>query len=733
MVKSKIKRDLAYVRAQDGIVLSEQKTPVYSFIPVLKGSLVCLLLLSITAKANDVVKDLSGPKIPNDVANSSGDKLQLLDDEIISEELFLFQDLPVVVSATRREQPINESSVSISVITADDIRASGQTNLYEVLQFQPGVDMLQIDRNRYALGVRGLHEFFSDRTLTLIDGRNADSPVFGGSEFLRLPLFLDDIEQIEIVRGPGGAAWGAQAFNGVINIITKDPQDVHGTMITGTINEFGDHYSQIRWADGVDKWDWRLSLGYNEWESSDEAVGAILDFPLGGSAASRDFHRNTRFDGKAIYRITNDSKLSFGLGTSYVEQGDFEVTGSFAEDNSYLKTIRAFTRFDHSFDNDGMGYIQWFGNYAESEWPELQTNDSLENDVEIQYNFKVGGSHSMTVGGNIRFVRITTDQKSEEDIIFDDESLTEGWGGMFAIDRWQATKRLVVETQIRGDYYSETHPDWSGRLTSQYSIDDEKHHVLRLSSARAFRAPLAALREIRSNREPLSSFSPLFPPDIFATSVVSPDDLDNEGILSVELGYSGQINKLMVLNLNTYYQHYDDLIGFSTIAETGFVTPIGTVSSTTLTVENIDSAEAIGAEVELIASTKLGSLSLWYAYNEFDPSSSEGVRAFLPARNKAGVNGRVRLPWKSTLNVGYKYTDVTRNNPGALLLAPDLFDLSHRLDITVAKQFFDDRIGWLIGVSDVFDETDIRVSGITNVTTHDTPGRFYFTRISVSF
>ena len=649
---------------------------------------------------------------------------ELAADDFVSEELLLFQDLPVVVSAARQEQPINQSSVPISVITDDDIHASGLTNLYEIIQFQPGVDMLQIDRNRYALGVRGLHEFFSDRTLTLIDGRIADSPIFGGSELLRLPIFLEDIERIEVVRGPGGAAWGANAFNGALNIITKDPEETHGTTVSSTINEFGDYSTHLHWGDGAHRWDWRLSLGYDTWESSADAFDPSVT-TSDPRFTPRDFHRDIRFNGQAVYRINRESKLSLGLGTSHIEQGDFETVNNQPGENSHLTTIRAYTRLDHAFDNDSTGYLQWFGNFAKTEWPGLQTNDSLENGLEAQYNFELDDSHDIIVGSNLRITRITTDLSSPEDVVFDDEPLHEEWVGVFALDRWQTSQRWVLETQLRGDYYSETHADWAGRLTSLYSLDSRNHHVMRLSGARAFRAPLAALNKIENSRGPLLP-SPPFLPGTRPFTVVSPDELDNEGILSLELGYSGQINNFITFSCNTYFQHYNDLIGFVSISQTP-VTALWTLG-------NIDDARAVGAEAEIAINGYLGQVSLWYAYNEFDPDrDDQAVRAFLPARNKAGISSRIYLPLEVILNLNYKYTDVTPNNPRDVPNIPSQFEISHRLDLTVSRQFFDGHFEWLVGVSDLFDETDFSVFGINNFAAHETPGRIFFTRLSFSF
>ena len=118
--------------------------------------------------------------------------------EMSIEELM---EVPVVVSAARQPQKIGQLSVPVSVITAEDIHYSGLTNIPEILQFSPGIDMLRISRFRYAVGVRGLHEFISDRTLVLINGRSAESPLFGGSEYYTLPILMEDIERIEVVRG----------------------------------------------------------------------------------------------------------------------------------------------------------------------------------------------------------------------------------------------------------------------------------------------------------------------------------------------------------------------------------------------------------------------------------------------------------------------------------------------------------------------------------------------------
>ena len=121
---------------------------------------------------------------------------------IFGKELELFDALPEVISSGRQLQTLHVSSATISVMDAEDIHYSGSTTIPALLQFVPGLDVLKIDRNRAAIGARGLHQAFADRTIALIDGRNASSPIFGGPDFYRLPIFVEDIERIEVVRGP---------------------------------------------------------------------------------------------------------------------------------------------------------------------------------------------------------------------------------------------------------------------------------------------------------------------------------------------------------------------------------------------------------------------------------------------------------------------------------------------------------------------------------------------------
>src|SRR5208282_1126623 len=124
-----------------------------------------------------------------------------------------------VTSVSKKEQKLSQVAAAIFVITQEDIRSSGALNIPDLLRMVPGLDVAQIDANTWAISARGLNEQFSDKLLVMIDGRSVYTPTFGGVYWDSLDLPLEDIERIEVVLGPGGTVRGANAVNGVIDII----------------------------------------------------------------------------------------------------------------------------------------------------------------------------------------------------------------------------------------------------------------------------------------------------------------------------------------------------------------------------------------------------------------------------------------------------------------------------------------------------------------------------------
>src|SRR5438309_3888525 len=144
------------------------------------------------------------------------------------------EDLGNINVTTAAKEPVKASltPAAIYVITQEDIRRSGATSIPEILRLAPGVDVARIDSDTWSIGVRGFGSSLSRSVLVLIDGRSVYTPLFAGVYWQVQATPLEDIERIEVIRGPGGTIWGANAVDGVINIITKSAKDTQGSMLS---------------------------------------------------------------------------------------------------------------------------------------------------------------------------------------------------------------------------------------------------------------------------------------------------------------------------------------------------------------------------------------------------------------------------------------------------------------------------------------------------------------------
>ena len=138
-----------------------------------------------------------------------------------------------VTSVSKKEQRVGDTAAAIHVITQEEIHRSGVTSIPEALRLAPGVTVSRIDGNSWAIGIRGFGTALSRSVLVLIDGRSVYTPLFAGVYWDVQDTLLEDIDRIEVIRGPGGTIWGANAVNGVINIITKSAAETQGLLVTG--------------------------------------------------------------------------------------------------------------------------------------------------------------------------------------------------------------------------------------------------------------------------------------------------------------------------------------------------------------------------------------------------------------------------------------------------------------------------------------------------------------------
>jgi iron complex outermembrane recepter protein len=156
-----------------------------------------------------------------------------------------------VTSVSKKSQKLSATPAAIYVITQDDIRHSGALNIPDLLRMVPGVNVAQINSSTWAISARGFNEHFSDKLLVMIDGRSVYTPTFSGVYWDGVDIPLENIERIEVIRGPGGSSWGANAVNGVINIITKNASQTRGGMIVAGGGNLHQGFGTIQYGSRV--------------------------------------------------------------------------------------------------------------------------------------------------------------------------------------------------------------------------------------------------------------------------------------------------------------------------------------------------------------------------------------------------------------------------------------------------------------------------------------------------
>ena len=454
-----------------------------------------------------------------------------------------------VSSASKKEQSVSRTAAAIYVLTQEDIRRAGMTSVPELLRMVPGMDVAQINANNWAISARGFNGRFANRLLVLIDGRSLYSPDFAGVFWQIQQLMLKDIDRIEVIRGPGATLWGANAVNGVINIITKKAIDTQGAVVTvgGGMQEHG--FTNVRYgASDGDRVAYRIYAGYldrGEFQNSmgqgagDSWYGARGGFRSDWQLSKRDV---LTVEGDAYYDSTRGQTIlaTFAppfaitpLGTTTFLGGDLNG------------------RWTHSYSSKSEVSLQIY--YDGFSHDDVLT-DALINTftVDFQERLAVGSRHDFVWGAEYRF---TGDSIASSNFVsFNPPSLQTHLGSAFIQDEVTLVPgRLWFTPGIRFDHapFSGFDVEPSGRLLWSLS----ENQSLWASAAQAVRVPQ------RSERA-LHDITAVFPgPGGSLTSVdlFGSPAADDQGTLDFEAGYRAQVTKTLSADLATFYDHYGDL------------------------------------------------------------------------------------------------------------------------------------------------------------------------------
>jgi iron complex outermembrane recepter protein len=304
-----------------------------------------------------------------------------------------------VTSASRKEQRTFDVAAAVFVITQDDIRRSGMTTIPDLLRLVPGVDVAQINSNKWAVSVRGFNSVYANKLLVLVDGRSLYNRIFAGVLWDAEHLLFDDVDRIEVVRGPGAAIWGANAVNGVINIVTKSAAATQGGLVR-VDGGAGGTQGVLRYGGKAGPVHYRV---FSQWARREESV---LASGTGANDASHSVTTGFRADWARpsdVFMI--DSTVTAGEMRALWPNFDPQTAGRqpIATDPSAVQGGHVVGRWTRTGTSGSSLQVQSFLDVASRQEPIGRTHQRTF-DVDSQYHQALGPRHDLVAGVGYRFI-----------------------------------------------------------------------------------------------------------------------------------------------------------------------------------------------------------------------------------------------------------------------------------------------------------------------------------------
>lgn len=557
-----------------------------------------------------------------------------------------------VYSAAKKPQKMFHAAAAIYVITPDDIRRSGATSIPEVLRMVPGISVQRVNSHAWDISARGFNNsVFANKMLVLIDGRAVYTPLFAGVFWDVQDVVMEDIERIEVIRGPGGAVWGANAVNGVINIITKRSQDTQGTLISAGTGTEEKGFGTARYGGKAGDWYYRSYAKYFERGEGYRPSGTANDewqIARGGFRTDSDawtvqgdFYQGT------VGQRTNI--FSFTAPNNYIIDKPVPVIGG-----------NLLTKYQQE---------DWFLQaYWDTTQRDLHVLDEKRNTFDVEYNQKarVLSSHELNWGLGYRLQM--EDIKNTPGAAIASKSRPDHIISLFLQDEismMEERLRLVLGGKVEHNIYTDVEAQPSVRL----SYDINEANMVWTAVSRAVRTP----SRLEEDGEIIGSFSA---PSTF-NETVGNHDLASEKLYAYELGFRNQPLTNMFWDIALFYNHYDRLITF-------IPGPTQTVSGFTVnTFEPVNGLKGDVAGVELAAEIQV--TDWWrikdsYAFTKMDLRTDDdivdlGLESILEEavpRHSFYMRSSFDLPQQFEFDVALRYSDSFTNGRVPALIQADL-------------------------------------------------------------
>ncbi|MBL4711494.1 MAG: TonB-dependent receptor [Gammaproteobacteria bacterium] len=542
---------------------------------------------------------------------------------LLAAEDDLFFDMPVVLSANRLEQSINDAAVSITVIDRETIEASGARYIPELLRLIPGMQV-GFSGNEfgsepiYVVAYHGLSDEYSKQMQVLIDGRSIYEPFIGGINWKAIPVNINDIERIEVSRGPNLATYGSNSFQAAINIITRTAAEDQGSFVQSNLGSNNIADLTYRYGGSNGNLDYRITASsYN-----DAGLDSANEFNY-----PDDTHSNN-IDYRLDYQLDNKNLISYQGGFGRNRQGadrnhdGLLPTVRTVENNSLFQ----FIKWENSIDENNTLQIQYYYNltnkedFSQSELivfgPPIDSFTlDINNDIKTQrHNLEL--THFTAPNANLKFswgLSAQIDAVNAPYYLGNNKDVTNKQFRGFANIEWHIDQKNIINFGGLAEKNDFTKTEFSPRLSFTHAFN--RHHSIRLGISQAIRSPFIyeakanqfLTHDVTSGGVPTGTLHE----QQFLGGIIADTNLKNEKIISREIVYFGNfLDASLLFNARLFHDDITEIIDTSRLDVAAF-TPADNVPNdlsqfgnpaavnTVRVFDNLDRSTATGLELEL--------------------------------------------------------------------------------------------------------------------------------------
>ncbi len=553
-----------------------------------------------------------------------------------------------IISLSRRSRQLHRSAAAVHVVTGEEIRRSGATSIPEALRMVPGLHVGRVDSHTWAVGSRGFSDVFANKQLVMIDGRSVNTPLFSGVFWDMHDTFMEDIDRIEVVRGPGGSLWGANAVSGVVNVVTKGAEDTQGSLMYAGSGNHERGFAGARY--GGEFGDYGHFRIYGKHFERDN-----LRTPDESEANDRWYVRRggfrTDYESPGPGRLTVQGDIYDGTLNNTFGRVDPDPPhpASFSDARTNISGGHLLGRLTHSglAESDAEFQAYYDQNVRDSD---IFREDRRTLDLQFQHGFPFEDHdrHYLMWGAGYR---MTTDRiENSFDLTLDPDDRTDHLFSAFVQDEIE-----LIEERLSWTLGSKfEHNDYTGfevQPSTRVLWVPQPRYAVWASVARAVRTPSRAEHDIRLNRHDPESGA--------LVSIFGQDGFRSEDMIAYELGYRMQPEDHVRFDFSLFYNHYNNLRSLE---------PRGDPANPPFEfqAENRISGETYGGEAAMVLQASeqwrwhfgysLLRMHLRTSQSSLDVTTVEETEERSP-RHQFFARSSVTLPEGWELDVGARYVD----------------------------------------------------------------------------